>query len=301
MVARVLLKPIINYMTEVFDWEKECSELLDSADSSINGEVLVVDGQQDVANQVPFDITESPENPNPTTETSLILTRSERRLKRWVAPAVVGALTIAVLVNNNVDTKPNGEPRTTQASTPHPSTSSIPGSSTTNTTIAPGGTYPGTFSGYSCSSEEETIRSGDTIFGLTTNGLHASGYEYFEAAIFTWNLHYLQTQAKTNKALVNPNDIPVGEKIKVYSNCINILRVWSNYSYNNPAGQPTISGYTREAIYQDYTGANDRTHNLVTIDYKSNKSGQFLGVEDCYPSPTCYTYVVGAPSKPPKE
>jgi hypothetical protein len=166
-------------------------------------------------------------------------------------------------------------------------------------TMAPPTQYAADFGGVACDSEGRTIKSHNTIFGLSTVGLHAD--TSFMNAVYEWNLQYVQDQSATNPALANPNDIPIGTKVKIMANCVSYNPVWEDYEYtsNKPNAKAKLV-FERELVYQDYTGLTGQTHHLTTVDYSSNKNGALRGVIDCDPSPTCYAYVEGAPIHPPK-
>jgi len=178
---------------------------------------------------------------------------------------------------------------------------------TTTTTIGPSlANIKPDYYGPVCSSETRTIKPGDTVFGLTTVGLKTD--TYFLDQVFGWNLDYLKNQAKKDPALANPNDIAIGQKLKIETDCLEMwavepVRDWEHFKYDDthPNAQPKVLYHERPVEFQFYPGTDGKTHNLVTVNYKSDPKGHPLAVESCEPSPKCYDYVAGAPSHPPKD
>ena len=166
--------------------------------------------------------------------------------------------------------------------------------STTPTTIAPANKVAPNFAGQTCSYESRTVVSGDTFFGLTTVGLH--GDQTFMNAIYAWNLKYLQTQSSTDPELANPNNLAVGEKLKILANCVNYQPIGGKY-FNYGTKKQTET-YKMSLEYQDYPGTDGKKHELVTVFYDSTKEGALLRVDGCNPAPRCEEYVAGIPAHP---
>jgi hypothetical protein len=217
----------------------------------------------------------------------------------WRGPAIVlvgiGAVCGYLAANN-----PGHEyaPKATKTSPGASATGAV--LPTTTTTIAPDSQLKANFVGDTCAAKEVTVQAGNSLFGLSTIGLH--GDPTFMNNIFTWNLNYYHEQAKKDKALSsNPNDLQIGEKFKVYSDCIGYLGTYETYNFipEGPNSYKTTPEYVGQLIYQDYEGRDGKVHNLVTVDYEASPKGAFLKVLDCDPQPSCYKFVDGAPSHEP--
>lgn len=153
--------------------------------------------------------------------------------------------------------------------------------------------------GPACSVETRTIKSGDTVFGLTTKGLE--GDASFTNAVFAWNLNFIKEQAQKDKALEDPNNIPLNHKIKIQTNCtyvypVRAVRDYENFDYSSST-EPPISHYERTLVFQNYKGTDKKTHHLTRVTYVTDKDGNAQNVDTCYPM-VCYEYVVGAPEAP---
>lgn len=177
-------------------------------------------------------------------------------------------------------------------------------STTTTTTIAPNlSNIKPDYSGSVCYSQDRTIKPGDTVFGLTTVGLEKN--DYFKNAVFGWNLNYIKEQSQKDPALSDPNNIPIGHKLRIQTDCLDLrpvrpVRDWENFDNNDSNSQPSISHYKRHVTYQSYTGTDNKKHNDVAVNYVTDEQGSFKEVEYCEPAPDCYNYVAGAPEQPPE-
>jgi hypothetical protein len=174
---------------------------------------------------------------------------------------------------------------------------------TTSITLAPSlsGVGP-SYYGPACSSEERTIKPGDTLFGLSTAGMQ--GNDAFTNEVFGWNLNYVKEQSKKDSELVDPDNIPIGHKLKIETDCIDVegvhpVRGYTNFDYSDTNSVPPVTSYERRMTYQNYQGTDKKTHHLVTVNYETDKQGKPEKVEYCEPVPDCYAYVAGAPDQPP--
>jgi hypothetical protein len=154
------------------------------------------------------------------------------------------------------------------------------------TTIAPLGTYNPNLETTACYTHTYTVQPGDTIFGLSTQGLQ--GDSYFMNSVFAWNLQNLAQKAQQDSSLKDPNIVAINKKVPILDNCILVGPIFGTYSHTP----------YRTVEFQSYQSADGRNHNnLTTVYYGSSATGDFIDVLDCRPQPDCTKYVEGMPSQ----
>lgn len=160
-----------------------------------------------------------------------------------------------------------------------------------------------------CSKGKATIKEGDTLFGITTQGLHKD--KNFMNQVFAWNLDNVKKAGKNRPALSDPDAIPVGTRFSIMTDCVKLGAAVPEYDTHNisPSGMVGITGYTRDAAYQNFTGTDGLVRHMVTVRYHSNAVGDFYDPstdepfkpEACSPSPECYQYIPDAPKAIPAD
>ncbi len=192
---------------------------------------------------------------------------------------------------------PGGDSHTDAKSSSAPPVAAVPAPETTTTLGPDVAAFSPNGWTLSCSYSERTIQAGNTVFALTTAGLHDN--EWFMNQVYAFNLKDIARQAETDPALRDPDNIAIGHSFKILDHCVDAGPVSihyddSHYDFTDP-NYRAPSEYRRDISYQSYPGTDGQDHNNVVVTYLTNQAGMLLDVKSCAPAPSCYLYVEGSP------